>query len=202
MKTTLLLISFLLIAFSTISLSAADASPDPVLDITGKNLRSGIDYHVLPVLRGSGGGLTLASTGKETCPLDVVQERKYFNNGLPLTFTPVNPKKGVIRVSTDLNIKFSAATKCAQSTTWKLDYDESLQQYFITSGGVKGNPGPKTLSNWFKIKKYENDYKFLFCPTVCNYCKVICRDVGIFIKSGTRRLALSDVPFKVMFKKA
>ena len=61
---------------------------------------------------------------------------------------------------------------------------------------MEGNLGPKTLSNWFKIEKYENDYKFLFCPTVFNYCKVICRDVGIFIKifikNGTRRLALSD----------
>ncbi|KAM7469005.1 hypothetical protein LguiA_007188 [Lonicera macranthoides] len=199
MKTTLL---FLLIAFSTISLSAADASPNPVLDVTGKNLRSGVNYYVLPVFKGKGGGLTLASTGNKPCPLDVVQEKYEFKSGLPLTFTPVDPKKGVIRVSTDLNIKFSTATKCPQSTTWKLDYDKLLQQYVITSGGVEGNPGPKTLNNWFKIEKYENDYKFLFCPSVCNYCKVICRDVGIFMKNGMRYLALSDVPFKVMFKKA
>ncbi|KAM7469014.1 hypothetical protein LguiA_007197 [Lonicera macranthoides] len=199
MKTALL---FLLIAFSTISLSAADASPDPVLDITGKILRSGIDYHVLPVFKGKGGGLTLASIGKEPCPLDVVQEKYEFKDGLPLTFTPVDPKKGVIHVSTDLNIKFSTATKCHQSTTWKINYDKLLQQYVITSGGVEGNPGPKTLNNWFKIEKYENDYKFLFCPSVCNYCKVICRDVGIFMKNELRYLALSDVPFKVMFKKA
>ncbi|KAM7469011.1 hypothetical protein LguiA_007194 [Lonicera macranthoides] len=199
MKTTLL---FLLIALSTISLSAADASPNPVLDVTGKNLRSGIDYHILPVFRDKGGGLTLASMGNKPCPLDVVQEKYEFKNGLPLTLTPVNPKKGVIRVSTDLNIKFSGPTKCPQSTTWKIDHDKLLQQYFITTGGVEGNPGPKTLNNWFKIEKYENDYKFLFCPSVCNYCKVICRDVGIFIKNGTRRLALSDVSFKVMFKKA
>ncbi|KAM7473365.1 hypothetical protein LguiB_020608 [Lonicera macranthoides] len=200
MKTTILL--FVLIALSTISLSAADASPNPVLDVTGKILRSGIDYHVLPVFKGKGGGLTLASTGKEPCPLDVVQEKYEFKDGLPLTFTPVNPKKDVIRVSTDLNIKFSAATKCPQSTTWKLDYDKLLEQYFITSGGVEGSPGPKTINNWFKIEKYENEYKFLFCPTVCSKCKVICRDVGIFTKNGMRRLALSDVPFKVMFKKA
>ncbi|KAM7469018.1 hypothetical protein LguiA_007201 [Lonicera macranthoides] len=148
MKTALL---FLLIAFSTISLSAAYASPDPVLDATGKILRSGIDYHVLPVFKGKGGGLTLANTGKEPCPLDVVQEKYEFKDGLPLTFTPVNPKKGVIRVSTDLNIKFSVARKCPQSTT---------------------------------------------------YCKVTCRDVDIFIKNGMLHLALSDVPFKVMFKKA
>ena len=196
MKITFLWLLFLVIAF-LISLSAYNALPDSVLDITGKNLRLGIDYHVVPVFHSRGDGLTLASTGNETCPLDVVQEQQDVNNGLPLTFIPVNPNKGVICVSTDLNIKFSAATVCIQSTVWKLGYDESLPQYFITSGGVEGNPGRK-------IEKYEKDYKLLFCPTVCDSCRVICIDVGIFIKSGKWRLALSDrdVPFKVMFKKA
>ncbi|XP_059647223.1 kunitz trypsin inhibitor 5-like [Cornus florida] len=197
----LLPLSFLVIA----SLTGADSAsaPSPVLDVTGKILRTGVDYYILPVFRGRGGGLTLASTGNETCPLDVVQEQQEVDNGLPLTFTPVNPKKGVVRVSTDLNIKFSASSICVQTTLWKLDnYDESTGQYFVTTGGVEGNPGRETLSNWFKIEVYGDDYKLVFCPTVCDTCKVICRDVGIFIENGIRRLALSDVPFKVMFKKA
>ncbi|KAL2555286.1 Kunitz family trypsin and protease inhibitor protein [Forsythia ovata] len=211
MKITIQLsLTFILLSFYTTtslfsSCSAAEA-PDPVLDITGKELRTGIDYHILPVVRGRGGGLTLASINK-TCPLDVVQEQIEVDNGLPLTFTPVNPKNSIIRVSTDLNIKFSAASICVQSTLWKLDnYDESTQKYFVTTGGVEGNPGPETISNWFKIEKYERDYKIVFCPTVCDYCRVICKDVGIFIQDGYRRLALTttddDVPFKVMFKKA
>ncbi|KAJ6684049.1 hypothetical protein OIU85_007715 [Salix viminalis] len=160
----------------------------------------------LPVLiRGrGGGGLKMATTGRKTCPLDVVQDRYEASKGLPLKFTPVNSKKGVIRVHTDLNIKFSAASICHQSTVWKLDsYDEWAKQWFVTTNGVEGNPGPETTRNWFKIEKFQNNYKLVFCPTVCRHCKVMCKDVGIYTDAkGARRLALSNVPFKVMFKRA
>ncbi|KAL7160844.1 hypothetical protein ACSBR2_041481 [Camellia fascicularis] len=208
MKTTIILSIFILSTFSSnsIFLSTANSAPSPVLDVGGNEVRTGIDYYILPVIRGRGGGLTLASTTKSgtTCPLDVVQARHEVDNGLPLTFSPVNPKKGVVRVSTDMNIKFSASTICVQSTVWRLDnYDESTGQYFVTTGGVEGNPSRETTSNWFKIDKFDDDYKLVFCPGVCDFCKVICRDVGIYVdENGTRRLALSDVPFKVMFKKA
>lgn len=81
METTYL--SFLFI------LAAAAEAPPPVLDIAGKQLRAGADYYILPVIRSRGGGLTLAATGNETCPLDVAQERQEVKNGLP----PM-PKKG------------------------------------------------------------------------------------------------------------
>ncbi|MBA0571669.1 hypothetical protein Golob_002048 [Gossypium lobatum] len=194
----------LFLALSFILCASGSAAPDPVLDISGKMLRTGNDYYILPVFRGRGGGLTLASTGNETCPLHVVQEQLEVSNGLPVTFSPFNIKKGVIRVSTDHNIKFSAATICVQSTVWKLaNFDDSTRQWFLTCGGVEGNPGRQTIDNWFKIEKHEDDYKLVFCPTVCDFCKVMCRDVGVFIDdAGVRRLALSDVPFKIMFKRA
>uniref|UniRef100_A0A6N2LSZ7 Uncharacterized protein n=1 Tax=Salix viminalis TaxID=40686 RepID=A0A6N2LSZ7_SALVM len=150
--------------------AAAAASPDPVLDVNGKILTTGTSYYILPVLiRGrGGGGLKMATTVRKTCPLDVVQDRYEASNGLPLKFTPVNSKKGVIRVHTDLNIKFSAASICHQSTVWKLDsYDEWAKQWFVTTNGVEGNPGPETTRNWFKIEKFQNNYKLVFCPTVC-----------------------------------
>lgn len=135
--TSILAFSFLLIA--------ADAAPSPVLDIAGKKLRTEVGYYILPVFRGRGGGLTLANTtvNETSCPFDVVQEQHEVSNGLPLIFTPVNPKKGVVRVYTDLNIKFLASTICVQSTMWKLDnFDEQTGQWFVTSGGVEGNPCP------------------------------------------------------------
>ncbi|GLT62566.1 hypothetical protein SLA2020_351920 [Shorea laevis] len=186
-KTVLLLLAIFLFAVTTPPLpAAAGAAPDPVLDIAGEKIRTGVDYHILPVIRGRGGGLTLASTRNKSCPLDVVQELHEVSNGLPVTFSPVNLTK-----------------VCVQSTVWKLDkFDESRSQWFVTSGGVEGNPGRQTTSNWFKIEKYDSDYKLVFCPTVCNFCKVLCRDVGVYIEEGRRLLALSDVPFIVMFKKA
>ncbi|CAK9179131.1 unnamed protein product, partial [Ilex paraguariensis] len=117
-KTNFIFLSFMAFAI----LSTAAAAPEPILDIAGKKLRSGVDYYILPVFRGMDGGLTLGSHGNDPCPLDVVQQHHEVDNGLPLTFSPVNHKKGVIRESTDLNIKFSAATICVQSTVWKIDY--------------------------------------------------------------------------------
>ena len=196
MKTLLLLL-----LFSTISLCLGQSSPDPLRDIDRNLVRSGTDYYILPVFRGMGGGLTLSPTKNESCPLDVVQERQEVDRGLPLTFTPVDPKKGVIRESTDLNIIFSASSICIQSNVWMLEEYEG--QYIVSAHGVSGNPGRETLSNWFKIEKYEDDYKIVFCPTVCDLCRPVCGDIGVKIaKNGSRRLAISDVPFKIQFRKA
>lgn len=214
MKTTNPLLFHSLILLLSISTTnpqtfivAADSAPNPVVDIDGNVLRTGVDYYILPVIRGNGGGLTLSTisiNGTTTCPPDVVQAQHEVDRGLPLTFSPVNLRKGVIRVATDMNVKFSVANVCVQSTVWTLgDYDESVGKLFVTSGGVEGNPGRKTVSNWFKIEEYGSDYKLVFCPTVCDICKVRCGDIGIYIDHNrTRRLAFGNVPLWVMFKKA
>ncbi|CAL5184911.1 unnamed protein product [Lathyrus oleraceus] len=215
MKITLLAF-ILLFAFlsSQPFLGAADASNDQVVDILGKKLRAYASYYILPVLpihkcgpydkcRSSGSSLALASIGRKTCPLDVVVVDKY--QGLPLTFTPVNPKKGVIRVSTDLNIKFASRPTCLHhSMVWKLDsFDVYKRQWFVTTGGVAGNPGPETINNWFKIEKYGDGYKLVFCPSVVQSFKYLCNNVGVFVdQNGNKRLALSDVPLKVKFQQA
>ncbi|KAL8192524.1 hypothetical protein R6Q57_027709 [Mikania cordata] len=73
----------------------------------------------------------------------------------------------------------------------------------VSSCGVLGNPGSKTISSWFKIEKYENDYKFVCCPTMCDTCRPDCGDIGTTIaKNGRRSLLLSTEPLKVKFIKA
>ncbi|KAL8457228.1 hypothetical protein ACS0TY_035174 [Phlomoides rotata] len=197
------LFTLLSILATSLLSSAAQESLAPVLDIYNNQLRAGTNYYILPVIDGRGGGVTLATTANKTCPLDVIQEPLQSTNGLPLTFLPVNSKKGVVRISTDLNIKFSAAPTCVKSTVWKVAYDESTQNFFVKSEGVEGNPGRETLDNWFKIEEYDGDYKFVFCPTVCNFCKVVCKNVGVLVQDGKRRLVLTDnAPFKIMFIKA
>ncbi|KAI3949890.1 hypothetical protein MKW92_003913 [Papaver armeniacum] len=177
--------------------------------VHGKALRTGVEYYILPVIRGRGGGLALEKKlNGSQCPLEAVQEQAEVSNGLPVTFTSVDPKAKLVRISTDLNVKFSAMSICVQSMVWRLaEFDEPTQKTFIEMSGVEGNPGPATSANWFKIDKDgdSKDYKLVFCPSVCNFCRFACRNVGIYIGGdGVRRLALVDSdaqPFKIMFKK-
>ncbi|KAL4576504.1 hypothetical protein LXL04_012599 [Taraxacum kok-saghyz] len=191
---------FIFIVFSTLALSSAQP---PVRDTDRNILRSGSGYYILPATRGTGGGIKLSpKTINETCPSDVVQENNELLNGLPLTFIPVTANKdGAITESTDLNIRFSGSSDCVQSAIWRVEAVNGVRE--ISSHGRLGNPGVQTLSNWFKIEKYEDSYKLVFCPSVCNTCRPACADIGSTIaKSGRRSLVLNNVSLKVTFKKA
>ncbi|KAK4799111.1 hypothetical protein SAY86_024476 [Trapa natans] len=187
--------------------SSSTSAPPPVLDIDGQSLLIGTEYYILPFVRGQGGGLTISPPQNGTCPLTVVQKPLEVDSGLPLLFSPASGNNGVVSVSTDLNVYFSSVmTICIQSTVWMLaPFDDEAGHRFVTTGGRTGNPGQETVNNWFKIEKVKEEedyYKLVFCPTVCSNCNVVCGDVGVYDDNGVRRLALSDVPFKVKFKKA
>ncbi|PWA88370.1 proteinase inhibitor I3 [Artemisia annua] len=160
-------------------------------------------YYIVPVVSGSGGGVKLAPTAlNQTCPLDVAQENNEQLDGSPQTFLLAIPSRdGVIRQSSDLNIIFSNETTCGMPAVWRVE--DSNGQRVVTSNGTVGNPGAETISNWFKIEKYDNDYKIVFCPSVCKACSPTCGEVGSTIaKNGRRSLLLSNNPLKVKFKKA
>ncbi|KAF6153364.1 hypothetical protein GIB67_003554 [Kingdonia uniflora] len=198
MKIILLLSTLFL---SSISLLPSSATSTPVLDIDGHKLQTRTNYYVLPLVRGRGGGLAL-SLRNNTCPFYVAQEGSEVLRGLPVKFLATSTKEKFVQESADVNIVFSGATICVQSTAWRLGgVDKITGRRYVQSGGVVGNPGKGTVSNWFKIEKYNSDYKLVFCPSVCNFCKVICGDLGVFIEDGKRWLGLSDVPLSVFFKK-
>ena len=122
-----------------------------------------------------------------------------------MTFSPVEAAEKLIRVAEDQNFQFAAKrTTCVPSSTvWRLgDLDEKTGRRYVTVGGVSGNPGVGTVGNWFKIEPSGKDYKLVFCPTVCKFCKVICGKLGVFNENGARFLGLNGQPFPVMFKKA
>ncbi|KAJ3680320.1 hypothetical protein LUZ60_016598 [Juncus effusus] len=197
-----LLTNFLLLILISSSPPSNATSPEPVYDTDGHPLIPKQQYYILPVIRGRGGGLTVTEHHK-SCPLYVAQEKMEVNRGLPLLFRSVNPKDTAIRLETDLNIEFAAVTICVQSTVWRLgDVEGDKGTRFVITGGVSGSPGLETVSNWFKIEKLgKNEYKIVFCPSVCKTCKVVCGDVGVVSEGGNRFLGLSDVPFPVMFKR-
>ncbi|XP_027121940.1 kunitz trypsin inhibitor 5-like [Coffea arabica] len=214
MKAPLVLFPLVLISIYTNSLfcqaAAESVQPAAVFGVDGKEVRTDLFYYIRPANnRGKdrGGGLGLRSIGNDSCPLVVIQETNELRDGLPLTFSPaVAPKDNVVRVSTDLNIQVAFPDTCNQPTVWRVDVsDKSKGRKFVNLGGVIGNPGPETLGNWFKIEKvgdHGNKYKLVYCPTVCSYCKVNCKNLGIVYQNGLRRLALSHRPFKVIFTQA
>ncbi|XP_010279465.1 PREDICTED: miraculin-like [Nelumbo nucifera] len=205
MKTAFLLLSLLFLAFGTkLSPVKADASPPAVRDTAGHKLSSGVKYYIFPANPKKGGGFTFEATNNGKCPFGVVQDNNKLSKGLPVRFFPVNPKMDTIRVSTDHNIKFAIPiSHPPSSSVWKVgEYSKWIGKQLVTTCGVLGNPGRDTLSSWFKIEKYDDDYKLVFCPSVCKSCKVFCKGVGIFIKDGVHHLALTDNPLKIMFKKA
>ncbi|KAM3319373.1 hypothetical protein P3S67_006573 [Capsicum chacoense] len=80
-------------------------------------------------------------------------------------------------------------------------YDRRAQSCFLVLGGVNGNPGRKTIKNWFEIEVFGENYKIRYCPSVCWNCKVVCKDVGLIEYNGQKRLGLSDFPVEVKFVK-
>lgn len=189
-------------AFVAFFLVSCNAAPDIVRDMNGDILREGANYYIyMPVDHGKAGAVTLWSRNGSACPLDVVQskygtDKRYLNI---FSFTPVNLKKGVVRESTDLNIEAAGGSFCGEPMVWKLDSYGG--EFVVSTRGVKGNPGAKTIGNWFKIEKYLNHYKFVYCPSVCKTCKAMCKDIGISRKGKSGRLVLNDKPFMVSFKK-
>nr|AFK38218.1 unknown [Lotus japonicus] len=85
----------------------------------------------------------------------------------------LSTQRKVFRVNSDLNIYFATETSCPQSTVLSVDhYDPPSQLWFVTTGGVLGNPSSDTLSYWFKIEKYEKLIN-LFSAQVCAPTAVI-----------------------------
>ncbi|KAL3510379.1 hypothetical protein ACH5RR_029780 [Cinchona calisaya] len=200
------LLSSILFSFSCLTISQSTEPPKTqyVQDADGHQLQSGAKYYIFPVMGGNGGGLAL-SAKDFACPFYVMQENLEASNGLPLRFLPVDNKQQSINLSSDVNIVFNAATICVQSTAWKLGgIDENTGRRYVMSNGAIGHPGVDTLSSWFKIEKYGsgNNYKIVFCPSVCSLCKVVCGDIGVFNENGKKWLGLSDEPFIFVFKRA
>ncbi|KAJ4713699.1 Trypsin inhibitor [Melia azedarach] len=195
------LLSFLLIAFATKPLLAQDAHRQaahhhqPLIDTDGNKVESTLDYYVVSVIRGAGGGgLSLFPRRNGLCPLDVRQEGSDLQRGVKIRFSPVD-KSAIVRESTDLNVRFVTETRCNEPTVWKVDnYDDSRGKWFITTGGEEGNPGAQTLQSYFKLERIGSSpgtYKIVHCPSVCGSCVKLCSNVGIDYERSARRLVLA-----------
>nr|1R8O_A Chain A, Kunitz trypsin inhibitor [Copaifera langsdorffii] len=84
-----------------------------LVDTDGKPIENdGAEYYILPSVRGKGGGLVLAKSGGEKCPLSVVQSPSELSNGLPVRFK-ASPRSKYISVGMLLGIEVIESPECA-----------------------------------------------------------------------------------------
>ncbi|KAK8572082.1 hypothetical protein V6N12_028144 [Hibiscus sabdariffa] len=127
------------------------------------------------------------------------ERRSDFDYGNPVVFSNVNPSDGVVRVSSDVRVKFEGPRDrlCLTSTVWKVEGEgESWGKRWVELGGSEGEAaGCDTVENWFKIERASIDgtYKFKYCPSVCESSATSCNEIEKDEDSdGQVRLAVSD----------
>ncbi|CAJ1802198.1 unnamed protein product [Sphenostylis stenocarpa] len=182
---TLFLFSlFLLLSIFTSNLHSAAA--DAVTDRDGDALRNGGTYHILPLFGVRDGGVELAATGNETCPLTIVQSStSQIFRGLPVRISSPY-RMAYITEGLTLNLAFASSPSCAPTPpNWTVVKD-------LPEGQSVKLPGFRsTVSGWFKIEKssLEYLYKVVFCARTGG----TCGDVGISVDDeGMSRLVVTE----------
>uniref|UniRef100_A0A0D9W7D2 Alpha-amylase/subtilisin inhibitor n=1 Tax=Leersia perrieri TaxID=77586 RepID=A0A0D9W7D2_9ORYZ len=192
----LVLLSLLAISLTSCSANAPPLPP-PVYDTDGHELIADKSYYVLPAVHShGGGGLTLAPR-VFPCPLLVAQETDEHRKGLPVRFTTRGGASDkTIRVSTDVRIRFDAATTCVQSNEWHVGDEPLTGKRRVVTGPVIGPPIPSGREDAFRVEKYgAGAYKLVSC-------RDSCQDLGLTRDSGHAWLGASQPAHVVVFKKA
>ncbi|XP_054787544.1 trypsin inhibitor DE5 alpha chain-like [Prosopis cineraria] len=184
--------SLFLFAFTTSTLGHG------LLDMDGEPMNNGGLYYIFPVIRGKGGGLELARTGKESCPRTVLQAPSETSKSWPtrlaspvlmLTLNPGFP----------LTIIFHHQNPpcCHRHSRlqWKVSKESQIVK--IASREEEQIFGP------FQIQPHRDAYKLVYCVSHSRDNHG-CKDLGISIDDDdNRRLVVKDDdPFIVQFKKA
>ncbi|KAE8683365.1 21 kDa seed protein [Hibiscus syriacus] len=178
----------------------ANAANNAVLDGTGKEVVTGVPYYLVSVLAGdSGGGLAIGRESGRKCPEIVVQRKSNLDYGDPVIFSNADSDADVVRVSSDVKIKFVGPRDklCRSSTVWKVqDLVESTGKGWVELGGAEGGPACDT-KDWFKIVRDVDDmdiiYNLKYCPSVRGSSITACNKIEREIDTdGQMRLALAD----------
>ncbi|KAL3007400.1 hypothetical protein AAZX31_08G331700 [Glycine max] len=198
MKSPTIFILFLLSAFYTSLLPSATAQV--VLDKNGFPLRDGGKYYVLPVMAGFGGGVRVAATGKESCPLTVVLSSSPYDRGIGTIISSPYRDAPLITEGYSLSFKFvdfPVVPSCAPLRS----------EWTVVDGQPEGTAvkigAPQNAENgWFRIATASpKGYKLVFCPSFL--MDSTCEDVGIHVdgKKNARLVLTEDDPLLVEFEK-
>ncbi|OMO92714.1 Proteinase inhibitor I3, Kunitz legume [Corchorus olitorius] len=193
MKTKIAILLFLVFV-----LSSKSSYAEPVLDVDGNDVEIGQTYYVMSTIAG---GLSLSPGSRsQSCPYNVIQEKKPQNYGIPVTFKSLDPSVTTIGASAPLNMVFvldEDSNVCPdQSLAWKVSTNPSTGEWEVTTGGAAGNPDAS--ASQFQIvpssRRSRGSYGFSFCPPGCS-----CKQLGV---SGTRLGLTNGAGASFTFKKA
>lgn len=211
MKSPTMFISiFVLLSFISTSSYAEfdfvlDSEGDPVMNF-------GNSYYVIPVFSGNGGGLQLAQTRDQTCPLTVVQNESEESKGLPAIFSsplriPYIPEG--TRVNIEFNLQDQPSTCLPNPAIWTVE-EGSSQAVKIQEGG--GGEKIWDVSGKFRISKVDyhqqidfHSYKLQYCGDNDSDDEGDCKDLGIvddYLENNRRLVVKDGNPLVVHFVKA
>ncbi|KAI3734688.1 hypothetical protein L6452_14163 [Arctium lappa] len=203
MKITLSSLLLTLFIIITTTFSHLSATVDVIYDSAGNKLLNGIPYYILPLLRGTGGGLTLSSNinNNNTCPLALTQEPFELSYGVPFIITPIVFDEDFIRESYPVSIKADiVADPCQGSKIWKVATGDVVG---VTLGGVLNTP-----ESCFQVVEDDmmpglRSYQIQHCPFKCGLnssTSFSCYNIGVVSGAGGKGfLAPTDVIFPVVF---
>ncbi|CAA0843345.1 Kunitz family trypsin and protease inhibitor protein [Striga hermonthica] len=165
MRSTHHLIS--LACFLVVSLAAAQAPPRaPILDTSGQELLTGVQYRIRSPLWGDEEG-DINVDRNSSCPLDLVLARRVFAGpGLPVTFHLPHESVAVrpVLTLTEVSIQFSTAstdTACNDGGVWTVRFQTILQGFGVTTGGSLG-----AANSLFTIEPAGRDHRIRYCPRI------------------------------------
>ncbi|XP_024991555.1 kunitz trypsin inhibitor 2-like [Cynara cardunculus var. scolymus] len=202
MKITLSSLLLNLFVFTTTFSHLSTAAVDVIYDSAGNKLLKGVPYYILPLLRGTGGGLTLSGSINNTCPLSVTQEPFELSYGVPFIITPILFDEEFIRESYPVSVNADIADPCQGSKIWKVTTGAATAKT-VTIGGVSNTPEScfQVVEN--KMMPGLQSYQIQHCPFKCGLNSTTsrsCYNIGVVSDAvGKGFLAPTDVIFPVVF---
>ncbi|CAN6348386.1 unnamed protein product [Urochloa humidicola] len=202
----LLHLFLLLLAISFPCIIAKDAAK-LVYDTDNHEVTSGGSYYVLPAEHGTGGGGLRMFHTSRYCNSLVSQAHNETDLGKPVQFRPPNDPSFTrkILLSTNITVSFDIPTTCVETMYWNVGFSQfspSQPRDRVAVGKDEAAPYPAPLPSefMFRIEKYDSTtkkgYKLVSCAGEGG-----CKDLGLYASNETTWLAISDLPFVVVFKK-
>nr|AAB25433.1 chymotrypsin inhibitor, ECI [Erythrina variegata, var. Orientalis, seeds, Peptide, 179 aa] [Erythrina variegata]prf//1908233A chymotrypsin inhibitor ECI [Erythrina variegata] len=134
---------------------------EPLVDLEGNLVENGGTYYLLPHIWALGGGIEAARTGKETCPLTVVQSPFEVSNGEPIRIAS-QFLSTFIPDGSPYAIGFANPPSCAASPWWTVvETSEGLAVKLLE------HKTPEEDDTKFKFQKVSSPNRYVYNLSYC-----------------------------------